>query len=199
MERTDNTPPAVRVCSGCKEEKPYTTEYYPALHGAIYGSLCRVCRRQRLKARTVKQGQVASSPVTLADLIGSEDSPAKASQLPATRKAKGGSKALRKADIGMALQAGADALNKNAQSVLERVLAYAADPKSLHHEWALKLAADRLFPKKMYQDLGEQAAGSSGNAGRDKRPAVTVIIQPATVPAPAASPIIDVTPTERSE
>ena len=86
------------------------------------------------------------------------------------------------------LRDGASVLNEAAPDIMATILGYARNPKHPHHEWALKLIAERVIPRKMYADLGARMTGSKSGAGR---PAVTIIVQQAA-PVPPDSPPLDV-------
>jgi hypothetical protein len=59
-------------------------------------------------------------------------------------------------------------LNEYAPAVMARLLEYFEDPDSPHHHWAIELMAERILPRKLYEELGGQAAGVG--ALTDKRP-----------------------------
>ena len=90
---------------------------------------------------------------------------------------------LRQLDVARALRVGSERLNEAAQGILATILEYAANAQSPHHEWALKLVAERVIPKKLYEDLGGQAAGIKAGQGT-VRPSVTVIVQQAAPALP---------------
>lgn len=77
-----------------------------------------------------------------------------------------------KLDVNQALKVGGRVLNEFAPAVMSRVIEYLEDPSSEHHIWALELLAQRILPRKLYEELGGQAAGV-GSLG-DKRP-VTIV------------------------
>ena len=91
--------------------------------------------------------------------------------------------AANKLDVALALKAGSKVLNQYAPAVMARILEYLEDPESEHHLWALELLAQRILPRKLYEELGGQAAGV-GALG-DRRPQFTINILPAAA-APAA-------------
>lgn len=80
-----------------------------------------------------------------------------------------------KLDIAKALKTGANIANEYVDSVMARVLQYASDPEHRLHGWALQFLAERVMPKKLYEDLGSQAAGSGLG---DKRPQFVIQVLP---------------------
>lgn len=193
MERAEptvssETVPAV-TCRFCGTAKPATAEHWPVEKGELQHDICRVCSRQRKRVydKKYRAERVAARTQTLAVLAETPTpSPAKEGMPTLSGMASETVELQRvhKLQIARALQAGASELNKHAQGILERILLYAGDPKSLHHEWALKLIAERVIPRKLYEDLGAQAAGIKAGQNAPARPAVTIIVQPATAPAP---------------
>ena len=95
-----------------------------------------------------------------------------------------------KLDAALALKAGARMLNDQAEMVLARMLSYAADPTSPYHYKALELLAERILPRKLYEELGGNAAGGQL---ADKRPQYVIQILPAQPGAPEGR-VIDITP-----
>lgn len=96
-----------------------------------------------------------------------------------------------KLDIAKALKSGANIANEYVDIVMARVLQYATDPTHRLHGWALEFLAERVMPRKLYEDLGSQAAGTGLG---DKRP--TYIIQvSAAQPEQPTGRVIDVTPS----
>lgn len=82
-----------------------------------------------------------------------------------------------KLDAALALKLGARALNQIAPSVLARLAQYAEDPDSQYHGMALEFFAQRLAPRKLYEELGGEAAGLGELSQR--RPSFVVNINPA--------------------
>ena len=108
-----------------------------------------------------------------------------------SRDAKPGELPLRQLDIARALRIGAARLNESVEGILATILEYAANTQSPHHEWALKLIAERVIPKKLYEDLGGQAAGIKAGQGT-VRPSITVIVQQATPASPDPLPGVQI-------
>jgi hypothetical protein len=130
--------------------------------------------------------------------------PAKGTDVSTSKDAKPGELTIRQLDVARALRVGADRLNEAAGGILATILEYASNTQSPHHEWALRLIAERVIPRKLYEDLGSQAAGIKEGKGT-VRPSITVIVQQAA-PLPPDSPagnsvpfVIDVTPTTTKE
>lgn len=178
VEPAHSTPTAdSRHCVRCFEEKPYTREHWPSTRGKAIGSVCRVCARAR--KRNYDAGYKAAHIKARADNATSLSlTPSSNTGVSARDKAPG-ELPFKQLEIVKALREGAQALNAYAASILNRIFGYAADPASPHHEWALRLIAERIIPRKLYEDLGGQAAGIKTGAGA-LRPAVTIIVQPAT-------------------
>jgi len=136
----------------------------------------------------------------MASLNGSVNPPASGKAVSPSIRALPGELKVRQLDIARALREGADRLNEAAAGILATILEYAGNTQSPHHEWAIKLIAERIIPKKLYEDLGGQAAGIKAGQGT-VRPAITVIVQqaapasPDSVHAGAVPVVIDVTPT----
>lgn len=65
---------------------------------------------------------------------------------------------------------------------MARVLQYANDPEHKHHLWAVQLLAERILPRKLYEELGAAAAGVGSL--NDKRPQFVIQVLPATPEAP---------------
>jgi hypothetical protein len=91
-------------------------------------------------------------------------------------------KAASKLDVAEALKTGSIATNKVAPSVLARLMEYLEDPEHKHHLWALEFFAQRILPRKLYEELGGQAAGTGGL--QPQRPMFVLNVMPATPGAP---------------
>ena len=180
-----------RRCSICGDEKLYDVANWPMQYGRPAGSVCRLCSRKRKRAldRSVRQTRAAARTAGLATLAEAPSAlPAAVRGVSTGRDAKPGELPLRQLDVAKALRIGAAALNENAQGVLVTVFEYAMNADSVHHEWALKLVAERIIPRKLFEDLGLQAAGVKPGQG-SMRPAVTIIVQPAAAPGPVESSV----------
>jgi len=190
MERDEaDTATPVRECTKCRQEKPYTIEHWPNAKGNAVGAVCRLCSRQRKRDfdLSYKQARVAARTQSLATLAEMPTFvPAKGNAVSTSRDANEGELPLRQLDVTRALRIGTKRLNEAAQGILETILEYAGNSQSPHHEWALRLVAERVIPRKLYEDLGAQAAGIKAGQG-NVRPAVTIIVQAATPAAPEPS------------
>jgi hypothetical protein len=185
-ERPADPQPESRTCSKCDQTKvvaPETWVYKRNRKGRyeVYGSVCKACDLKR-------QSEYDSRKAEIKALVGAEAKPEPG--LPATAP---------KLDATRALKAGGAVLNKHAPSVLARLLQYADDPDHPLHQWALDKLVDRILPRKLYEELGAQAAGVGGL--NDKRPVFNIQILPAQPTAPEGrvvegqSTLVELTPT----
>ena len=183
-----------RACISCKEIKPFTVEHWPEMEGRPSGKRCRLCERayKKIFDRKAKQTRVAARIQQQVALEGTPAMPASMPTVPESKANLPVELPLRQLEITKALRVGAALLNSKAQEILERLIGYAASPASPHHEWALRLIAERLLPKKLYEDLGAKDAGIKVGEGGGYRPSVTIIVQPATVPTPGEPPAVKV-------
>src|SRR5574341_222375 len=178
-----------RVCETCKAEKPWTIEFWPIDKGNPRGPRCRTCVREynrMFRKRAVKE-RVAARTAQQVSLNEASEPPASGTEVSKSKDALPGELPLRQLAVAKALRAGAAIINERAGVILEKLFGYAGNAESPHHEWALKLIADRLLPRKLYEDLGAKDAGIMAGEG-SSRPSVVIIVQPATVPAPADAP-----------
>lgn len=189
IEELEAPAPAMdRQCSKCLAVKPFTIVHWPNNRGKPTGMVCRLCLReaQRSYDRTTRKSariavRAAANAVPSAVLAAPASAVVPAKNEAAASVAK---LPVRKLDVTRALDAGATVVNESAKGVLETVLGYAMDATSVHHEWALKLLAERAIPRKLYEDLGLQAVGVKPGQG-GQRPVVTIIVQPAASPGGA--------------
>lgn len=201
MEHPLNTSadrPGYRVCLRCGVEKEWTLPNWPERQGQPVGRVCRPCSTARKRAfdRTYKAREAAASAPNLAELTAANPpTPAEVEIAPQPKPTKKGGVAVSKLEAARALQMGAIALTDHARTVLERVFRYAHDPNSPHHEWAMKLVVDRLLPRKLYEDLGGQAAGIKPGANTP-RPAVYISVNAAE---PGGTPRVVTIEGESSE
>ena len=179
-----------RQCTRCRSEKPYTAEHWPAKAGKAVGTVCRLCARNRKRDfdRKYKQMRVAARTQSLASLADAKPLAATGRSVSKTGVALPGELPVRQLEVAQALRVGATRLNEKAESILATILAYAADSASPHHEWALRLIAERVIPKKLYEDLGAQAAGIKAGQGT-VRPSVTIVVQQAAPVSPDSPPV----------
>jgi hypothetical protein len=188
VENNEASATPVKKCRKCGKEKAYTTEHWPAVRSQPWGAVCRTCKKQakRENTREQKQARIAARTQALATLAALKPSSAK-DRADWTKPIEGSEPALlsRKVEIARALSLGSSRINEVAGGILNTIIEYAMNQASPHHEWAIKLLAERVIPKKLYEDLGAQAAGIKSGPGSD-RPTVNIIIQPATVKPVAA-------------
>lgn len=154
-----------RTCNYCKAEKVVTPQTWPHRKGReghyqAHGLRCLECEKIR-KAEYEK----------------TRDDIAKRLGAPAPVAEGKSGKGIKKLEVDAALKAGAIALNQVAPSVMARMVQYLDDEESPHHEWALEFFAQRILPRKLFEELGGQAAGVG--ALNDKRPQFVVNILPA--------------------
>ena len=102
---------------------------------------------------------------------------------------------MRKLPVARALREGAAVINEKAASIMGRLVGYADDPASPHHEWALKLLAERVIPKALFDELARKEVGGVGGAGG---PRISINIMAAQAPAHGEARVIDVTPIVES-
>lgn len=168
MPGSDN-PQEKRICRDCKAEKVVTPESWPYRKGRegryqANGLRCLACE----KVRKAKYEEIRN------DLVRRIAPPAPSKSDKAEDKRKP------KLDVDGALKAGAIALNQVAPSVLARIMMYLEDEEHPQHQWALELLAQRILPRKLYEELGGQAAGVG--TLHDKRPTFVLNITPAVLP-----------------
>ncbi len=150
-------PQEKRTCAYCKAEKVVTPESWPYRKGRTgtyqaHGARCMDCDKKR-KAEYEK---------TRHDIVRQLGAP----PAPVTEKATGKSK--EKLDVAAAMKAGGIALNQVAPAVMAKMMQYLDDEHSEHHQWVLEFFAQRILPRKTYEEIGGQAAGVG--ALTDKRP-----------------------------
>lgn len=161
-----------RRCRKCDEAKAVTPETWPYKKGrnkiyAAHGTVCLACEKKRKAEYEARRDKIAQSVASIAtsDPKGQPDEKRK------------GVVAANKLDVALALKAGSRVLNEYAPAVMARILEYLEDTESPHHLWALELLAQRILPRKLYEELGGQAAGVGSLA--DKRPMFIVNVMPA--------------------
>lgn len=175
-----DNPQEKRTCSKCNAEKVVSPATWPHRKGReghyqAHGLRCLDCEKKR-KAEYEKRRD------DIAQMI------AKPPEAPATGKPEDKRKALTaasKLDVAQALKAGSLVMNQVAPAVLSRLLEYMEDPDSEHHQWALELLAQRILPRKLYEELGGQAAGAGSLV--DKRPTYVLNVSVASPGAPGAT------------
>jgi len=152
-----------------------------------HGQSCLACEKKRKAAYDARRKLIE------AGLLPAPTEPAKAGSPEDKRKEL---KTAAKLDVARALKAGSQVLNDLAASALARLAEYVEDPDHELHSWALEFTLQRVLPRKLYEELGGEAAGVG--ALRDARPQFIVNVLPA-VPAAPVGPVhegefTDVTP-----
>lgn len=159
------------LCRNCNEEKPVTPGAWAFKPGGDPLQICLVCHTQRkVEAKAAREAKPGpdGKPKTPKEIRGDA-----------------------KLDIAKALKSGAAIANEYVDIVMARVLQYAADPEHRLHGWALQFLAERVMPRKLYEDLGSAAAGTGLT---DKRPQFILQVLPAQPDQPTGR-VIDVTPS----
>lgn len=167
-----------RTCVKCNEKKIVTPETWPYRKGRgpngvyqAHGGVCRVCEAKRKAAYEARRDEIrALIVVPPPDPKGKPEDQRKALS------------AANKLDVALALKAGSRVLNDVAPAVMARILEYLDDPDHEHHIWAVEFCAQRILPRKLYEELGGQAAGVG--ALSDRRPQFIVNVMPATSESP---------------
>lgn len=164
-------PEEKRTCRRCNETKvvkPETWVYRPdrKKQYLAYGTVCLACEKAR-KAEYEKRR----------DQIVAELAPPKPNSKEKPEEARKTLTAASKLDVAQALKAGSRVINEYAPAVLARMLEYLEDPTSEHHTWALEFFAQRIMPRKLYEELGGAAAGIGSL--QDKRPQFVIQVLPA--------------------
>lgn len=185
----DETGTPLRACNSCAKSFPFTLEFWPA-NGKREpkGGRCRICvsAEKKIFDRNAREKRVAARTQQAATLTENVPAPASAGAVSTSKDRLPGELPLRQLEVVKALREGAQFLNGVAKTTLDTLAYYLGDVTHPHHEWAIKFVADRLLPKKLYEDLGAKEAGVfRAGDGAASRPSVTIIVQPAAVPGPA--------------
>lgn len=189
LARDESPLPKLKKCNRCGAEKPFTlAQWGSKVPGKPSGGLCRPCEALRKRENDVQRrnrdkGVALAKQMSVAKLQEQNEKRAAlkakvaalaAAKAPATLKGMG---------IEEALRDGAQIVNANAAAIVLLVAEYAKDPDSPHHEWALKLMAERAIPAKLFTEVGLHAAGVGGQ-GKDGAKAPTVHINVIAAPGP---------------
>jgi len=186
---TDPLPasPPMRKCKHCAETKPFAPATWVTYTGKTQGWMCKACDAARSSRKARRRTEVARALRKQA--AGGDPG------IPQTRAATKAAVAAQ-LDATSALREGVRKVNDTAGRVLAKVFEYALDPASPHHEWALKMVAERVMPTKMFAELGLAAAGAAGS--RAGGPSIQINVLPAApVAPPDLRPAITVVPIER--
>lgn len=173
-----------RTCRKCDQAKPVSPETWPykkartGLYGA-HGQICLACEKQRKAEYEARRDKIAESVKSIATLDPTGKPDDKRKEITAANKL----------DVAHALKTGARVVNEYAPAVMARILEYLEDPESPHHIWALELLAQRILPRKLFEELGGQAAGVGSL--NDKRPMFQINVLPATPGGPTEARVIE--------
>jgi hypothetical protein len=176
-----SAPDINRRCVKCNESKVVTPESWPYRKGrgphgtySAYGGVCLACEKIRKQEYEARRDKIAA-------LV--SDVPAAPAKGNAADKTKQGEAVkASKLDVAKALKAGSRVLNEYAPSILARVIEWAEDPHHENHLWAVQFMAERIVPRKLYEELGGAAAGIGSL--QDKRPQFVIQVLPATPEQP---------------
>lgn len=164
-------PQESRTCSKCEETRVISPETWPYRRGrkghyVSYGSICLACEKKRKTEYEARRNSIA-------DIVNAVPVPEEGTP---EQKRKAISKA-NKLDVAQALKAGSVAINQAAPGAMARLMEYLEDPEHRHHLWALEMALQRILPRKLYEELGGQAAGVG--VLNDRRPLFVLNVLPA--------------------
>jgi hypothetical protein len=162
-----DNPQETRVCRKCSTEtvvSPSTWPYHKTGRGyTAYGGVCQACETarkqdQKRRAKDLEKlgGDVPTHPIRKDD----KDAEGKAAQKEALAQSR--------LDVARSLKIGSRTLNEYAPAVLARVLQQFEDASDPAHQWAVQFLAERILPRKLYEELGGQAAGVGSL--KDQRP-----------------------------
>lgn len=205
--------PPMRRCKLCNVEKPTTAAYWPLMKGKLVGKQCLPClsvqkvARRKAAARVVATNtSLASQELTVGDHLPDKDKARNQAIMQARAElvaTPSGRSVTSKLEVALALKQGSTFLNTHASSALTRLQEWMEDPEHPHHLWAVQFIVERALPRKLYESLGETAAGVGGAV--KERPTFIVNVLPAGAPVPPAGhllsvrPVIDVAPTEERQ
>ena len=187
---------------------------WPQMKGKPVGKLCRICldvtktesaTRRKAAARVATANtSLAAQALKVGDSLSEKELAHNQAIMQARAELAGsppGKAVTSRLESALALKQGAQFLNVHAQSALTRLAEWMEDPESPHHLWAVQFIAERALPRKLYESLGEAAAGVGGAV--KERPTFIVNVLPAGVQSVAGvvasvprieGRIIDVTP-----
>jgi hypothetical protein len=157
-----------RTCHNCNATKPVAAGVWAFKPGGAPLKICFACQQARKADSHAQRAMQALQPLAT-------DTKPPAKKEPPADVAEVKKEA--KLDVAKALKIGARITNDHAEMVMARVLQYANDPTHELHKWALELLAERILPRKLYEELGGQAAGVGSL--NDKRPMFNINILPA--------------------
>ena len=166
-EATEPSAPPKRTCANCNATVPVVEGSWAFKPGGDPLKICAACWQARKAESHGRRAQATT---------------AKPKPKPTAPEDIKAITAERKLDVAKALKVGAQITNDHAEMVMARVLQYANDPEHKHHLWAVQLLAERILPRKLYEELGAAAAGVGSL--NDKRPQFIIQVLPATPEAP---------------
>lgn len=176
-------PEEQRQCRKCKEIKNVRPETWPYRNPGKgkpyrpYGLVCLACEKKRKAEYEARREHVMS----LTEAPKEEAAPAEEKRSDIVKETK--------LDVARALKAGGKTINEIAPSVLARLLEWFEDEEHPEHRWAVQFLADRILPRKLYEELGSSAAGLGTIA--DKRPTVLIQVVNAQPDAQPAGRVIE--------
>lgn len=155
-----------RKCGETKTVKPETWVYRPDKKKVYHahGTLCLACEKKRKQEYEARRGLIIAAVA-----------PAEPTEKPDDARKE--LKAAAKLDVARSLKAGSHVLNDLSAGALARLAEYVEDPEHEMHAWALEFTLQRILPRKLYEELGGEAAGLG--ALQDKRPVFVVNVHPA--------------------
>jgi hypothetical protein len=171
------------VCNETKIVSPETWPYRNQGKGKPYkahGQICTPCDAARKKKYRQRADELAADAAGVPDVPirqGDKNEPGKDAQREAIQQSR--------LDVAKALKIGSKVLNEQAPNVLAKVLEMFEDDAHPQHTWAVQFLAERILPRKLYEELGNQAAGV-GLA--DKRPQYFIQVVAAQPDQPQARP-----------
>lgn len=166
-----DNPQETRTCAKCETVVAVTPQTWPYRKGRQgryqpEGTYCLACEKKRKNEYESRRKAIATGVAALSV-------PAKGTP----EEQKKALKAANRLDVAQALKAGSIAVNQVAPAVMARIIEYLEDPEHRHHIWALELIAQRILPRKLYEELGGQAAGVG--TLQDRRPMFVLNVHPA--------------------
>lgn len=169
-----------KTCRVCETEKLVSPETWPYRkkrpHSPYkaHGAVCKVCDAKRKADYETRRGKIAEIIADVPADPAKTGTVAKDKQREAVHQSR--------LDVAAALKAGSRALNDIAPNVLARIIAWAEDDGHEQHVWANEFLANRILPKKLFEELGGEAAGVGSL--QDKRPQFVIQVLPAQPTAP---------------
>lgn len=160
-----DNPQEKRTCRKCAADKIVSPQTWPHRKGRTghyqaHGAICIECEKQRKAAYEERRDDIVKRVLGTGSVKGKSEKPESADRKQIAEASK--------LDVARALKAGSIALNDAAPAVMAKLLEYFEDDTSPHHQWAIEFLAQRIVPRKLYEELGGQAAGVGSL--QEKRP-----------------------------